>query len=126
MPLDYLFLTGLGATQVDPPSGSVIVNFEGTLNAATLNCSVTSSQGIRISTQWTLVHFRGSAASVTINNAAPELFSFSGDPVPGFNYTYENSLTVLNLTSDLDGVTVYCGTGAQPRQANFTLKIYRK
>ena len=65
-------------------------------------------------------------AFVTPNNAAPELFSFSGDPIPGLNFTYENSLTVTNLTSDLDGVIIYCGTGVQPRQANFTLRIYRK
>ena len=111
---------------MDPPSGSVVANFEGSLNAITINCSVTSSQGARITTQWTLENFRGSTALVTPNNAAPELFSFGGDPVPGFNFTYENTLTVTNLTSDLDGVIVYCGTGVQPQQANFTLKIYRK
>ena len=103
----------------------MIANFEGTLNAATINCSVTNSQGVRITTQWTLGNFRGSDALITINNAAPELFSFSGDPIPGFDYTYENSLTVTNLTSVLDGVVVYCGTGIQAQQANFSLRIYR-
>ena len=104
----------------------MIANFEGTLNAATVNCSVTNSQGIRVTTQWTLGNFRGSDAFVTINNVAPELLRLSGDPVPGFNYTYENSLTVTNLTSVLDGVVVYCGTGLQAQQGKFTLRIYRK
>ena len=112
---------------MDPPSGSVIANFEGALNAITINCSVTSSQGFRITTEWTLTNYGGSDATFTPNNLpTPELFSFSGDPFPGTNSTYLNSLTVTNLTSDLDGVIVYCGTGARPQQANFTLRIYRK
>ena len=123
-----MYATGLGqAFGVDPPSGSVIANFEGTLNATTINCSVTNSQGIRVNTQWTLTNFGGDLdALFTLNNIAPELFSFSGDPIPGFNITYMNSLTVTNLTSDLDGVIIYCGTGLQSQQANFTLRIYRK
>ena len=112
-----------------PPSGSVIANFEGTLNATTINCSVTNSQGAQITTQWTLTNFGGDESDAfifTLNNVAPELFSFSGDPIPGFNLTYQNSLTITNMTSDLDGVIIYCGTGKQFQQANFTLRIYRK
>ena len=67
-----------------------------------------------------------SDALFTLNNVAPELFSFSGDPIPGFNLTYQNSLTITNMTSDLDGVIIYCGTGKQSQQANFTLRIYGK
>ena len=112
---------------MDPSSGSVTANFEGTLNATTINCSVTNSQGARTTTQWTLINFGGDDTVVTPNNiTAPELFSFSGDPIPGFNLTYQNSLTVTNLTSDLDGVIIYCGTGMQSQQTNFTLRIYRK
>ena len=48
-------LTGLGVVDyVDPPSGSAIANFEGTVNASTLICNVTNEQGLQISTQWTL------------------------------------------------------------------------
>lgn len=53
-----------------------------------------------------------------IINAPAGLFEFSG--------LYENCLTVLNLTGELDKVTVFCGTGLEPKGANFTLKIYRK
>ena len=91
---------------MDPPSGSVIANFEGTLNAITINCysSVTNSQGAGVTTEWTLTNFGGNDALFTLTSVAPELFSFSGDPIPGFNVTYMNSVTVTNLTSDLDGV----------------------
>ena len=110
----------------DPPSGSVIVNFEGTENFTTITCNVTNSEGIQISTQWSLGNFRGSDRLQTINNAAPELFEIDGDPQPGTIFTFENYLTVLNLVSDLDRVIVYCGTGAWPQEASFTLRIYSK
>ena len=35
-------------------------------------------------------------------------------------------LTILTLSSNLDGVLVYCGTEDEPLIANFTLRIYRK
>ena len=38
----------------------------------------------------------------------------------------QNELTVLNLTSNLDGVTICCGTEEEPELANFTLRVYRK
>ena len=76
-------------------------------------------------TQWNLENFRGLGLGPTSN--APELFEIGGDPHPDYpDATYLNRLTVLNMTSELDDVILYCGTGAQPRQANFTLKIYRK
>ena len=114
---------------MDPPRCSVLANFEGTPNATTINCSITNSQGAQVTTEWTLTNFRGDDALFTPNNiTAPELFSFNGDPIPGFKFklTYQNSLTVTNLTSDLDGMIIYCGTGMQSRQANFTLRIYHK
>ena len=112
----------------DPPSGSLIVDYEGTKNVTTITCNVTNSQGIQITTQWTLANFRGSAALQTINNAAPELFEITGDPIAilGTMFTYRNRLTVLNLVRDLDHVTVFCGTGAMPQQADFVLRIYRE
>ena len=35
-------------------------------------------------------------------------------------------LTILNLTFELDGATVFCGTGAQPQQANIRLRVFSK
>ena len=118
--------TGLGAVIADPPSGSLIADFEGALNATTITCNVTTSEGIQIITQWTLANFRGSAGLQTLNNAAPELFEITGDTIPGTMFTFGNCLTVSNLIRDLDYVIIFCGTGAVPQQANFILRIYRK
>ena len=117
----------LGAVDfVDPLSGSVIANFEGTLNAATLRCNI-SNEGVQIGTQWSIENFRGNPALQRVASAAPDLFEFGGDLRPGSTTdTFLNRVTVLNFTSDLDNAIVYCGTGAEPRMANFTLRIYRK
>ena len=125
--LSYIH-AGLGAAEVDPPSGSVIANFEGTANATTLTCNVTNSQGSQTSTSWFVQNFRGSQSNLQsiTNSFVPELFSVDGDPRPGFNITLRNRLTIVNLTSELDDVTVYCGTGQNPEQANFILRVYSK
>ena len=96
----------------------MLADFEGTLNAATIQCNVTSTQGTQITTQWQLRNFRGNPMDTSIINAPAGLFAFSG--------FYENRLTVLNLTDELDKVIVFCGTGLKPEGANFTLRIYRK
>ena len=106
----------------------MIANFEGTENAITIVCNVTISQGAQITTLWTLTNFRGSTGLQTINNAAPELFQVTGDPIDivGTMFTYRNCLTVLNLVRDLDRVIIFCGTGAMRQQADFVLRIYRE
>lgn len=109
-----------------PPSGSVIANFEGTTNAAVLTCNVTNEQGLQVSSQWTLGNFRGHGSQLQSVAVAPELFLVAGDQVTSDpRITYRNRLTVLRLTSELDGAKVYCGGGGQLQQANFTLRIYR-
>ena len=116
----------MGAAQVSPDSGSTIAGFEGTLDAATLTCNITV--GNQISTTWSVGNFRGVAGTQTIGvNFATELFSIGGDPDPNNpGLTYLNQLTILNLTSELDGVMVFCGTGATLEQALFLLRVYRK
>ena len=113
-------------TFTDPASGSVIANFEGTENVTTITCNATNSQGIQISTQWTLTNFRGSTGLQTINNATPELFEITGDPIVGTMFTYNNCLTIVNLVRDLDHVIIFCGTGVMLQQADFVLRIYRE
>ena len=111
----------------NPPSGSVIVNFEGTPNATTIVCNITLSGGPQITTQWNVANFRGgdqnSLQSVHVH-VAPELFSVGGDPIPNTDFLFDNKLTILDWAAELDGVIVYCGTGPDPQQANFTLRIY--
>ena len=126
--LFLLVRTGLGAAQTDPPSGSVIAHFEGTANVTTLVCNVTEINNMRGITVWSVENFRGgSGVAGLLLTTAPELFGFGGDPIPSApNFTYLNQLTIRQLTSELDEVVLYCGTGSSSQQANFMLRIYRK
>ena len=130
IPIILLVRTGLGAAQTDPPSGSVIADFEGTANVTTLVCNVTGTTNERGITVWSVENFRGGSgvAGLLLTIAtAPELFGFGGDPIPSApNFTYLNRLTIRQLTSELDEVVLYCGTGSSSQQANFLLRIYRK
>ena len=119
------YFTGLGAVDfVDPPSGSVIANFEGTPNATTIICNITDG-GIQITTQWNVANFRrGGPNNLFAPTVAPELFSSGDDPMPNTNFLFDNELTILNWAAELDRVMVYCGTGQEPQQASFTLRIY--
>lgn len=103
----------------------MITNFEGTINATTLTCDV-ASEGIQVRTQWRVANLRGSGAGLQLitKDFVPELFMISGEPGPTF--TFGNQLIISNLTSELDGVTVYCGTNAEPQKANFVVRLYRK
>ena len=106
----------------------MIADFEGTLNVATLTCNVTTAGGIPLPTSWSVADFRGlSRLQTVLDSFAPELFSLSGNPLPNNRAINSmNQLTIVNLTSDLDGVTVFCGTGAMLQQAAFFLRVYRK
>ena len=112
---------------VSPDSGTTIADFEGTLNATTLTCNVTFQEN-QISTTWSVGNFRGiQGPRIIAQNFATELFAIGGDPDPNNpGLTYLNQLTILNLTSELDGVTVFCGTGGNLQQAQFLLRVYRK
>ena len=121
--------TGLVAAQVDPPSGSVIANFEGTLNATTLTCNVTAPQiGSQVITSWSVRNFRGVTEQGFVRTLAPELFLLGGHPIPAGvpdGVTYDNQMTILNLTSELDRVVLLCAL-QEEILANFTLRVYRK
>ena len=113
---------------VSPDSGITIANFEGTLNANTLTCNVTF-QTNQISTTWSVGSFRGVEGPQVIdqNLGTEQLFAIGGDPDPNNpGLTYLNQFTILNLTTELDGVTVFCGTGIDLQQAQFLLRVYRK
>ena len=74
-------------------------------------------------------NFRGSGPNDLQHIAdleAPELFFVSGDPFPNTNFLYNNRLTILSWTTELDEVIGYCGTGQIPQQAHIILRVYRK
>ena len=117
---------GLGAiTFVDPPSGSIITDFEGTENFTSLFCNVTFN-GIQATTRWGIEDFRGVPGLQNIlENFDPNLFIVSGDIDPADGFMFRNQLSILRLAPELDGTTLYCGTGANPQQGNFRIRIYR-
>ena len=124
-------LINLGLTAVDyvkPPSGSLVANYEGTRNASTLTCNILNFGGARTTTTWFLQNFRSNPGLTVISvGELTELFSFSGDVLPTDpTRTYRSELTILNFTSELDGVTVFCGTARDSQQANFYLRIFCK
>ena len=124
---DCVSHAGVGIVQfVDPPRGSTIAGFEGAMNITTITCNISSSHGTQISTQWFIANFRGESFDVINDMLAPELFLFSGDPIPNVaNEQFSNRLTVLTLNPDLDQVTIYCGSGTNQQQTNIIVRIYR-
>ena len=121
-----VFVTGLGIViSTQPPSGTLIANFEGTENATTLICNIGNGAD-QISTSWSIENFRGDVGLQDITSG-PEPFIVTGDPIPSVpQFTFLNELTISNWTSDLDGAIVYCGTGQDRREASFILRVYRK
>lgn len=115
------FFVGYGAADfIGPaPSGSVVANFEGAINATTLICNITRGEN-QIDTFWSFANFRGVAgiqALLLIASMNPPFFA---------DGLFLNELIVTNWTSEVDRVIVFCGTGGDPTQANVTLRTYRK
>ena len=109
-----------------PLSGSVIANFEGAGNTTTLVCNISSDGTIQIITTWSIQNFRGSAGLTDITSS-PEPFIAGGPPNPlAPQISLRNELTVSNWTADLDGATIFCGTGQDQREGHFFLRVYRK
>ena len=120
--------TGLGVVLFSqPPSGTLIANFEGARNATTLFCNISGPDGMtQITTTWSIQNYRGSTGLVDITSS-PEPFVVSGDPNPlAPQFSLLNELTVSNWTADLDGATIFCGTGQDQREASFPLRVYSK
>ena len=105
-----------------------MANFEGVINAATLMCNVTNAQQTQIGTIWSVANFGGVPDIRPVNLADPDsnIFLISGDLRPGLDITFGNRITILNWTSAVDAVTLYCGTGEIPDQAEVALRIYSK
>ena len=126
--ISFIDLIGLGAVEsVDPPSGSVIADFEGAENVTTIMCNITISLSIQVTTQWSIQEFRGVGLQIITNDFDTNLFLVHGDSDHIWaDYSFRNQLTILRLTSELDRVTVFCGSGVHSKQANFHLRTYRK
>ena len=108
-------MIGHGAVDyVDPPSGSLVANFEGMLeNAVTITCNITHL-GTQIGTLWSIENFRNVPGLQALSDESvqtiPEVM-IDGDLRPSGLSTFRNRLTISVLSSQLDGIIIYCGTG---------------
>ena len=125
----HVIMIGLGiVTFSDPPSGSIVSDFKDTINATTLTCNVSNvSTGHQIASRWTVKDFRNVSGYEVVTQIASDLLQVDGDPdiftnTPGAKF--DNRLMILNFTSELDGEILYCGTEANPEEANFILRLY--
>ena len=117
---------GHGAARfIDLPTEDMVANFEGAVNATTLTCDVTN-EGSQVSTIWSVANFGEVAAPrpVTIADPESDFLLIGGDPRPNLTFTFGNRITVLNWTSAVDVVTLFCGTGREPEQVSISLRIY--
>ena len=103
------------------------MDFEGAKNATIITCDIVNTTRNQINTEWSVIDFRGVSSIQTLSNN-PQIFHFSGDLIPGTvpTQTFQNRLTILNMTNDLDLVTIFCGSNTFPTQAHFLFRIYRK
>ena len=109
-----------------PPSGTLLANFEGARNATTIFCNISGDGITQVSTTWSIQNYRGSTGVVDITGG-PEPFVVSGDTIPADpRFTFLNMLTISTWIADLDQSIVYCGTGQDQRGATFPLRVYRK
>ena len=109
-----------------PPSGTVIANFEGARNATTLFCNISGDGVTQITTTWSITNYRDSTGLSDLTSS-PEPFIVGGPPNPlAPEFSLLNELTVSNWTADLDGATIFCGTGQNQQEASFFLRVYHK
>lgn len=102
------------SSNFNPPSGSVLPGIERAINFTTLSCDIVSGDMNR-AVVWSI---KFSDKEISQIAKSDEAFLIHG--------SLQNKLEVKNLTSNLDGAVLYCGTEREPQLANFTLRIYRK
>jgi hypothetical protein len=62
----------------------LIADVEGAINTTTIDITCDVVNGIRnqINTEWSVINFKGVSRFQTLSGN-PEIFQFSGDPIPG-------------------------------------------
>jgi hypothetical protein len=105
----------------EPENGTRFTDLEGSMNATTFTCNIFDPiNSEQLTTVWRLQR----SEDITLDNISSSEFS-TVFHTPDGSYK-DNQLTVRNLTSRLDGVTIYCGTEAEDKLAFFTLRINRE
>ena len=117
-----------------PQANTTIAGFEGEGDIV-LECSVYDdvNRTERQITQWSLEDTNAMPVVVrSIQSLATfdVTFNLTGDERNDTVFpSFDNVLTLLNFTADLDGQTLFCGTGGalgDPLVAGFPLRLYRE
>ena len=84
-----------------------------------------ATNGTQAATEWFIQRIGASSPQTIVRNAD---FNITGGTLPNSMIAGQTNLTIQNLTSDLDRVTLSCGRGGTPPNidASFILRIYRK
>ena len=107
-----------------PSSGTLLADSLGAENFTILNCSILASS-TPVTVLWRVENFRNSSTDLVVkSDTAPELFYIEEKVTKSKHFFTQSHLTILNLTSDLDGVVVFCGTNEDPKLANFSIRVY--
>ena len=99
-------------------SGSFVGNFEGAVNVTTITCNVTRD-GSQAETAFSVTNFRG-------DPIVRPVFTLQNQDVFLISGPLNNKLIITNWTSEVDNVTLYCGTPSVLLQAYVTLRLYSK
>lgn len=109
-----------------PPPNMTIAELEGPTNI-TFNCDV--YENVQVSTLWSY-RLPSASARIIVNPDDHLEFVINGtvreNPIPF--PTFRNRLTVVNMTSRLDGAQLFCGHARQGfnELAMWTLRVYRE
>lgn len=108
--------------ETEPASGSVITDLEGSVNGTSITCNIFSAEKWPI--VWHLQNVQGNPDIQPLSDSANMFVVHNDSDLHSGSHSFK--LTILNSTSTLDGVVVFCGTAERPRLANFTIRIIRK
>ena len=104
----------------EPENGAVFTDLEGSINATIFTCNIFDSINTEQATVWSLQKPESVDSEFVFNSDLSSMFHARDS-------SYKNNqLTIHNLTSRLDGVTIFCGTEAEFKLAFFTLRINRE
>ena len=114
---------------LSPTPSTTVAELEGPTNI-TFNCDTYDGELTQVTTLWTYRLPSDSASSIIVNPEDHLEFVISGTtgnnsfPFP----TFRNRLTIVNMTSRLDGVLLFCGGFRQGfnELASWTLRVYRE
>ncbi len=111
----------------NPPNNSTVTERIGAVNI-TFECEIFLDSG-QVATAWSVGNFEGIAGSQALGNPTSVLLNetlVTGESTNDTAGTFRNELIFIEFIESLDGVTLFCGSGANLEVGRFFLHVYRK